>query len=78
MTKGDLCHIPQGTILINEETTNFIKPEKPITAVFLKDMHPNCMVHVAGKNWCVEKRDVYPIKENENGEISKNSQSSRY
>jgi hypothetical protein len=70
MTKGDLCHIPQGTILLNMEATRWLKPEKPITAVFLKDMHPNCVVHVAGKSWCVKKRDIYPIKEKEDGETN--------
>ena len=80
MTKGDLCHIPQGTILINEDTTNFLKPEKPTTGVFIEDAvdSRSCCIHVAGQRWLASKKDIYPIKENENGETNKNSQPSRY
>ena len=67
MTKGDLCHIPQGTILINEDTTN------PTTGVFIEDAMDNrtCCIHVAGQRWMASKKDIYPFKENENGETNK-------
>jgi hypothetical protein len=80
MIKGDLCHIPQGTILINEDTTNFLKPEKPTTGVFIEDVMDNrsCCIHVAGQRWLASKKDVYPIKENQNGETNKDSKPSRH
>ena len=77
MTKGDLCHIPQGTILINEDSTKYLKPEKPTTGVFIEevmDTRSYCL-HVAGQRWLARKKDIYPIKESENGEVNKNKQS---
>jgi hypothetical protein len=74
MTKGDLCHIPQGTILINEKTTQFLKPEKPTTAIFIERMandHKYCYIHMAGSKWVASNKDIYPIKENRNGETNK-------
>ena len=73
MTKGDLCHIPQGTILINEDSTKYLKPEKPTTGVFIEevmDARSYCL-HVAGQRWLARKKDIYPIKESENGETNK-------
>jgi hypothetical protein len=80
MTKGDLCHIPQGTILINEDTTSFLKPEKPTTGIFIEeveDFRSYCL-HVAGQRWLARKKDIYPIKENQNGETNKDSKPSRH
>ena len=77
MTKGDLCHIPQGTILINEDSTKYLKPEKPTTGVFIEEVMDDrsyCL-HVAGQRWLARKKDIYPIKESENGEVNKNKQS---
>ncbi len=74
MTKGDLCHIPQGTILINVATTKFLKPEKPTTGIFIEQMagdHKSCYIHIAGQRWIANNKDVYPIKENQNGETNK-------
>ena len=71
MKKGDLCHIPQGTILLNETTTKYLKPDKPLTGVYIDDAPlASCCLHVAGQNWLVKKKDIYPIKENENGKTS--------
>jgi len=69
MTKGDLCHIPQGTILINEDSTKYLKPEKPTTGVFIEEVvitGAYCL-HVAGQRWLARKKDIYPIKESEDG-----------
>ena len=50
MKKGDLCHIPQGTILLNETTTKYLKPDKPLTGVYIDDAPlASCRLHVLGK-----------------------------
>ena len=73
MKKGDLCHIPQGTILLNETTTKYLKPDKPLTGVYIDDAPlASCRLHVAGQNWFVKKKDVYPIKETEDGKTGAN------
>jgi len=73
MRKGDLCHIPQGTVLLNLEATKWFRPEKPITGILLREYNHDYILHIAGKVWCARKKDVYPIKESSNGKINTNS-----
>jgi len=75
MKAGDLCYIPQGVTLYSLNAhgtpTDFLRTQKPITAVILQEMQGarpaqqlyKLQVLVHGRKWQVLKRDIYQIEE---------------
>jgi|TARA_R110002074_G_scaffold92406_2_gene201784 hypothetical protein len=76
MTRGELVHIPQDTLLLdctNDRRTmpnGFLKLEKPSKALFWEMDTDNpkwCCVFYRSRIWTVRKKDIYPlIEEKEN------------
>jgi hypothetical protein len=78
MTRGDLIHIPQDTLLLGQRDTKgltkgtpyFLKVEKPSRAIFWSlDMRkPNwASIYFKERIWDVRLKDIYPItQEKEN------------
>lgn len=68
MQQGDLVHIPQDVNLWNHTengSMNVVKTQKPITAVFLREVASNSYrVYAQGRENTVEKKYVYPMGEN--------------
>ena len=70
MIKGDLVHIPQGTLLLRERNKTlwdgaaYIKCEKPIRALFW-DRDPKeprwGFIYYKETVWSVKMREIYPI-----------------
>lgn len=75
MMRGELVHIPQGTILLDmPEWTGslpaqgYTKIDRPRRALFWEDIDDTgiagiawCHVFYKGQMWTVKKKDVYPI-----------------
>ena len=77
MTRGDLVHIPQDTLLLGQRDAKdftvhkyFLKVEKPSRAIFwsLDMKKPNwASVYYKERIWDVRLKDIYPItQEKEN------------
>tara|TARA_R110002020_G_scaffold94173_1_gene226824 strand:+ start:1117 stop:1356 length:240 start_codon:yes stop_codon:yes gene_type:complete len=77
MTRGDLVHIPQGTLLLGSKgastlfgVSSYLKIEKPSRAIFwgLDVRNPSwASVYYKEKIWDIRLRDIYPItQEKEN------------
>jgi hypothetical protein len=69
MLRGDLVHIPQETILLQEAENlqiDYVKTDRPVRALFwdqdFKDPKWG-MVYYKGKIWTIKMRDIYPIKQ---------------
>jgi hypothetical protein len=70
MMKGDLVHIPQGTLLLRDRKETlwdgaaYIKCNKPIRALFweIDSKEPRWgFVYYKEKVWSVKMREIYPI-----------------
>jgi len=79
MTRGDLVHIPQGTLLLQNKDSSlfeseggYIKAEKPMRALFW-DKDPKKpswgSIYYKDNVWDVRMRDIYPISQ-ELGNVS--------
>jgi hypothetical protein len=71
MIRGDLVHLPQGTLLLRGKHTNladaeFLKAKKPMRALFW-DRDPSepkwGSVYYKQSVWDVRMKDIYPIAE---------------
>ena len=71
MIRGDLVHLPKGTLLLRGKHTNladagFLKAKKPMRALFW-DRDPNepkwGSVYYKQSVWDVRMKDIYPIKQ---------------
>jgi hypothetical protein len=77
MKKGDLVYIPSEVTLYRYNDSqgvlsDYIKLEKPSSAVVLDDEYGTCSVLFRGQTWFVSGKHVYPlnkdfIMEEENG-----------
>lgn len=61
---GDLVYIPSEALLTDYK--GFIRTEKPISVICLGKKNVEVEVLYRGSSWWVNKKSVYPIKE-ENG-----------
>ena len=61
---GDLVYIPSEALLTDYK--GFIRTKKPINVICLGTKNVEVEVLYNGSSWWVNKRSVYPIKE-ENG-----------
>jgi hypothetical protein len=61
---GDLVYIPSQALLTDYK--KFIRTEKPINVLCVDKKNVEIKVLYKGSSWWVNKRSVYPIKE-ENG-----------
>jgi hypothetical protein len=61
---GDLVYIPSDALLTDYK--GFIRTEKPINVICLGTKTREVEILYRGSSWWVNKRSVYPIKE-ENG-----------
>ena len=73
MKKGDLVHVPQGTLLLQNKDSSlykgeggYIKIEKPMRALFW-DKDPArptwASIYCKDNVWDVRMRDIYPISQ---------------
>jgi len=63
-TVGDLVYIPSEALLTDYK--KFIRTDKPINVLCMDKRDVEVKVLYKGSSWWVNKRSVYPIKE-ENG-----------
>jgi len=61
---GDLVYIPSDSLLTDYKA--FVRTEKPINVICLGTKNVEVEILYRGSSWWVNKRSVYPIKE-ENG-----------
>tara|TARA_R100000234_G_scaffold103824_2_gene73421 strand:+ start:1021 stop:1242 length:222 start_codon:yes stop_codon:yes gene_type:complete len=61
---GDLVYIPSEALLTDYK--KFIRTEKPISVLCVDKKNVELKVLYKGSSWWVNKKSVYPIKE-ENG-----------
>ena len=61
---GDLVYIPSNALLTDYKT--FIRTERPINVLCVDKKHVEVKVVYNGSVWWVNKKSVYPMKE-ENG-----------
>lgn len=70
MIRGDLVHIPQGTLLLKEKDrtifneAGYIRAKKPLRALFwdFDSKEPTWgSVYYKEQVWSVRMRDIYPI-----------------
>ena len=61
---GDLVYIPSDALLTDYK--GFVRTEKPMSLLCLGTKNVEVEVLYKGSSWWVNKRSVYPIKE-ENG-----------
>jgi len=77
MKKGDLVYIPSEVTMYRYNNnqgvlSDYIKLEKPSSAVMLDDEYGTCSVFFQGQTWFVSGKHVYPLDkdfltEEENG-----------
>ena len=74
MMRGELVHIPQGTILLegaSDDVERFLTLDRPHRALFWEDIGDYsswtgtqsqwCRVFYKGQMWMVKKKSVYPL-----------------
>ena len=68
--EGDLVYIPQAVFLWADTEQNYLKTEKPLTAVCIGRSMPlnektnDRLIHIyaKGRAWAVHEKDVYPME----------------
>ena len=69
MKRGDLVYIPSEVMLYryNDKQgvlSDYIKLEKPSSAVMIDDEYGTCSVLFRGQTWFVSGKHVYPLDNN--------------
>jgi hypothetical protein len=68
MKRGDLVYIPSEVILYRYNgsqgvLSDYIKLEKPSSAVIVDDEYGTCSVFYQGQTWFVSGKHVYPLND---------------
>ena len=69
MKEGDLCYLPQGVIMIKQDSSSLpvghYQTEKPVSALIIENEPTASRLYVLfkGEKWSVLKRETYPLEE---------------
>ncbi len=82
MKRGDLVYIPSEVTLYRYNNnqgvlSDYIKLEKPSSAVMIDDEYGTCSVFFRGQTWFVSDKYVYPLNNTLTEEKNGNSQIDR-
>jgi hypothetical protein len=70
MTKGDLVHIPQGTVLGDAKMFfKVLQVNEPSVGLFWDNPYKDPkwgLVYFKNRFWSIRMRDIYPIEEENN------------
>ena len=82
MKRGDLVYIPSEVMLYqyNDKQgvlSDYIKLEKPSSAVIVDNEYETCSVLFRGQTWFVSGKHLYPLNNNLTEEENGNSQVDR-
>tara|TARA_Y100000310_G_scaffold311431_1_gene357702 strand:- start:83 stop:313 length:231 start_codon:yes stop_codon:yes gene_type:complete len=75
MKEGDLCYLPQGVVMIKQDSSSLpvghYTNEKPASALILENEPTANSMYVLfkGEKWAVLKREAYPLEEHHVGQI---------
>tara|TARA_Y100000310_G_scaffold303026_1_gene340965 strand:- start:44 stop:265 length:222 start_codon:yes stop_codon:yes gene_type:complete len=68
MEQGDLCYIPQGAVMIKQDSAalpvGHYTNEKPTSALILENEPSAKSMYILfkGEKWAILKREVYPLE----------------
>ena len=68
MKEGDLCYLPQGVIMIKQDSSSLpvghYQTERPCSALIIENEPTANRLYVLfkGEKWSVLKRETYPLE----------------